>query len=59
MRLKLFCLILFAATGSIVLRRLAWGQVPTQVPSLVVWATVAINLAVIGYLLWRGTRFRS
>lgn len=36
-------------TGEIILRRELWGQVPTQIPALVVFATLAIN----SFVLWR------
>jgi len=40
-------------TAEILVRRWVWHQVPTQVPTGVVYATVAVNVGVLMWMVWR------
>lgn len=50
----LYAAALLYLTLMMVIRRLAWGQVPGQIPGFVVWTTIGVNLALLG--IWAGSR---
>ena len=53
LRSKIYWILLLGLSTIIVARRLAWDQVPTQVPSWLVWGTIFLNCAVLAGLARR------
>lgn len=55
-RLKLYWILLFLLTALIVVRRLVWQQVPTQIADHWVWLTVVGNAAILALLIKQQVR---